>query len=289
MFGSNILDVAIALVFVYLILSVVASGVNELIARIFGLRSKNLESGLRNLLRDDGIVDEFYDHPLIRGLGRDWGAKRPSYIPAQTFARVLLDIVGEHAPAGQPSERTGFLLRANVPSALRRPLEVFLAEVGEDMTRLRANVEEWFDHTMDRVAGWYKRRTQIALAVIALVVCAAANADTFRIVNVASRDKTIREAVVAAAGVAATDSSVVSSKRIDDLVEQVGSLGIPLGWTAQSRAEDMPEGRGPWALRIVGILITAAAVSLGAPFWFDVLNKMVKLPPAKQRTRASDE
>jgi hypothetical protein len=34
---------------------------------------------------------------------------------------------------------------------------------------------------------------------------------------------------------------------------------------------------GHWAFNFIGWLLMAIAVSLGAPFWFDLLNKLVNL------------
>jgi hypothetical protein len=81
MFGSAILDTAIGLIFVYLIVSLIVSAANELLAALFKLRAKNLLLGIQELLQDpstEGLVTSFYKHPLIAGLaanGGDWGQK----------------------------------------------------------------------------------------------------------------------------------------------------------------------------------------------------------------------
>src|ERR1700758_3120977 len=78
MFGSFILDVAVGMVFIYLLLSLVASGINEILASIVQSRAANLVRGLRSLLSGDSIeagaltlVDNIYDHGLVRGLYPD--------------------------------------------------------------------------------------------------------------------------------------------------------------------------------------------------------------------------
>ena len=73
LFGSGILEVAISVIFVYLLLSLVCSVLNESIARILALRADTLEAGIRNLLNDpagQGLAEQFYGHPLIKGLAR---------------------------------------------------------------------------------------------------------------------------------------------------------------------------------------------------------------------------
>jgi hypothetical protein len=67
--------------------------------------------------------------------------------------------------------------------------------------------------------------------------------------------------------------------------------GFPLGWTSAPLAEDprgVPERATGWVLKIIGWLLTALVVSLGASFWFDVLNKFaVVRSTVKPRERAA--
>jgi hypothetical protein len=118
MFGSAILDVAIGLVFVYLLVSLVVSAVNEIIASKMRWRAKDLWRGVQAMLESSGAVDkknwtaQLYSHPLIRSLfplehqGQEATAgqegKGPSYIPSRSFALALLDIAGvTHSPLAQ--------------------------------------------------------------------------------------------------------------------------------------------------------------------------------------------
>ena len=76
MLGSVVLDVAIGMSFVYLLLSLIASVVQEIISTFLQLRSANLERGIRSLVSGDSIwgkdlVDAIYDHGLVRGLYSD--------------------------------------------------------------------------------------------------------------------------------------------------------------------------------------------------------------------------
>src|SRR5438309_7462043 len=77
MFGSVVLDVAIGMAFVYLLLSLIASVVQEMLAAFMQLRAANLERGLRSLFSGDSfstemdLVNSIYDHGLVRGLYSD--------------------------------------------------------------------------------------------------------------------------------------------------------------------------------------------------------------------------
>lgn len=105
MFNSAILDVAVALAFVFLLASLLVSALNELIAGLFKQRAKSLWRGIAELVRSESLRDALYDHPLIKSiappLSGGIGSKSmqgPSYIPAKTFTVVLLDLLKE--PSG---------------------------------------------------------------------------------------------------------------------------------------------------------------------------------------------
>jgi hypothetical protein len=108
---SGVLDVAIGMIFVYLILSLITSAANEVIEMKLKNRATDLEKGLRELL-DPGknagestLIQQIYNHPLINGLFEgtyeESGIKKksagiiksialPSYIPSNNFALALI-------------------------------------------------------------------------------------------------------------------------------------------------------------------------------------------------------
>ena len=96
MFGSAALEFGIGMVFVYLMLSLAVTAFQEGLASLFRRRARTLASGIRNLLRDDALVESLYAHPLIQGL--HLSKRRPSYIPSRIFALALLDRL---TPPGQ--------------------------------------------------------------------------------------------------------------------------------------------------------------------------------------------
>src|SRR5882762_11398793 len=102
MFGSNTLEVAIGIVFVYLLLSLFCTAVNECIAATIQQRGKNLKAGLQNLLNDPdftGLAQQLYGHGLVRGVSKDATNpakpnRLPSYLSPTSFSLALLDILG---------------------------------------------------------------------------------------------------------------------------------------------------------------------------------------------------
>jgi len=106
----TILEVAIGIIFVWFLISMLVSTVQEAVANIFQWRSKALEKFIGSMLADPELQRrtniqlgrEFYNHPLIRDLALDMDKRRPSYIPAGHFAQVIFDLLVD---AGKPSSR----------------------------------------------------------------------------------------------------------------------------------------------------------------------------------------
>jgi hypothetical protein len=79
--------------------------------------------------------------------------------------------------------------------------------------------------------------------------------------------------------------------RLEMNLDKIKSLGLPIGWD-RSNPKLVPPSNdiGAWLLKIFGWLITAFAISLGAPFWFDLLNKfMVVRSTVKPREKSPEE
>lgn len=246
MFGSRILEVAIGLILVYLVLSLLCSAIREMFEGYMKTRAAFLERGIRELLHDlegTALVSALYNHPQIHGLfkgGYDPGQIRnnglmppksglPSYIPSKNFALALLDIVARgsdvdeaesaHASAPVISIAT---LRARITDLANPPVQRALLSAIDtavnDLDKARMNVEAWYDSTMDRVAGWYKRRTQVILLGLGIGLAVAVNANTITIAQRLYEDQTLREALVAQAE-ARTDSISPNQNPREQLAE----------------------------------------------------------------------
>ncbi|HEY3569103.1 MAG TPA: hypothetical protein VGP73_14300 [Thermoanaerobaculia bacterium] len=312
LFGSTALEIAIGLSFIYLLLALLCTTVNEWLATLTQRREKLLKEGIQQLLDNQPVgqttfLDIFYEHPLIKGLMR--GDKHPAYLPARTFAAVVLDYLKQKNPSSVPAgvaaaapaaseaatatATTGATANATQNTAnllswvdnaleegdVRKALRALVPPEGGDFSTLQKNVEGWFDDVMDRVSGWHKRRTQLWTVIVALVITVGANADTLKIIHRLSVDPALRQAAVDAAktrnsqhqpAVAPNDPKDPINQAEEKLLLQV------IGWGDKDReyvAEHFPTSLCGWFLSIV-------AISLGAPFWFDVLNKFINVRSA---------
>jgi hypothetical protein len=281
MLGMQTLDVAIGLIFVYLVMSLVCTALREFGASMTNARSRNLEDGIGALLTT--LAPAFYGHALIQSLNEN--GKKPSYIPARTFAMALLDVV---APASGHGPATADELREAIAKIenerVRTSLLVLLNDANGDLVKLQHNIEGWFENAMERVSAWYKRRTQWILVALAALIAFGANVDTIRITNALSHDKATRDALVAQAqayaqshpnGLQDPDGA---PKQVAADVRAIQALGVPIGWSQAPAAA--PMDAGDYGRKLIGLLLSTFAISLGAPFWFDTLNKIMTIRAA---------
>ncbi|MBI3230669.1 MAG: hypothetical protein HYZ45_10970 [Burkholderiales bacterium] len=101
MSGSSVLDVAIGMMFIYLLFGILCTAINESIASFINKRGKNLLAGIQNLLNDPasiGLAHQLYHHGLIDGISQNATNENkpnrlPSYLPPTSFSLALVDIL----------------------------------------------------------------------------------------------------------------------------------------------------------------------------------------------------
>src|SRR5215470_7726005 len=93
MFGSQVLETAIGLVFVFLAISLITSAIQEALASVLKLRANTLRNGLKEMLTDASTGSGFFEalirHPVITPTNVP-----PSYISAQQFSMAIVDLLG---------------------------------------------------------------------------------------------------------------------------------------------------------------------------------------------------
>jgi len=413
MFNNVVLNVAIGLVFIYLLYSLLATTIKEFIATLFSYRSRMLERGIEQMLDGKnysyywwdklvnvllwlwykitrktttvvnkaavatdsssnsyfrkGVMDpvptktavnapylkraklnkkaklfaaHITEHALYRRSAENSIlSKKPAYLSASMFADILIDVLkpakGQAVTLNDLSQALDTLPAIN--DDLKDILRIYMEQANGDLQKFRLLVEQWYDETMDRVSGWYKKQANKVLFIIGLVLAFIFNISTISIVNTLSGDETIQKAIVQNASdyvkthvipdstqkgpdsaAIANDSTFAIARGQLDSIKALynGTIAtnnnlLGLGWGDYGYAKDSAQwmqdsinkaavketlpakkpqrpkfwGKigyvlatsfGSWKI-LLGFLITALAISLGAPFWFDLLNKFVNL------------
>lgn len=357
MFSNVAVDVAIGIIFIILLYSLLATIFQEMIARWMGLRPRMLLRALRRMLQDgdseiqptliNAFIDAvnnladyfrpirkrtflkaFYDHPTIKYLGENNTNSKPSYIEPSNFSQTIIQILrgnGYNQSLNQmqvirTNLTTGvvgdFIINPNTLDALSK----IWTDSANDIDRFKENLEAWFNNTMARSSGWYKRQTQFMLFLVGFLFAWQFNVDVIAIGKILSTNKDIRQQMVDMAMKkkenyeeiikAGKDSVIVDSEtkkttiirfvnmKDTDLARVNNSLKQDAEVTQQilglgNRKHMDPAIKKKYQnsdeVAFVGWLITALAISLGAPFWFDLLNKFVMLRNATRSTSNNDK
>ncbi len=411
MTGNIAMDVFIGLVFIYLLYSLYATIIMELIATLLGLRARNLSYAVRRMLRDEKqfkfkiskllsrsgtaitnfygkslnlksskLFDDFYKQPLIKYLSSGSFFNRPSYLDPGEFSKALVDSLKGNSKKPNLLEKIKETI-SKLPedSDTKKHLQSLLEDASDDIQHFRLLLENWFDSTMKRVIGWYKRKTQFLLLIIGFLVAVIFNASTFQIVDKLSKDDKAREQLVNLATSYIEENSAIlnnldSIKQLDssfhikldtllsireDLLSDINEAKtiVNINWPRIdsikidtipkyfSKGENLRQmdkkmviitkkypvtavfypvgidksifikslkkeknGKKVFHLNKVkshvmfnkkkyfrnvllknfwGFLVTALAISLGAPFWFDLLNKFIQLRGSIKQTTKS--
>lgn len=242
---SIYLDTAIAIVFVFLLFSVIAYVIQERIAAFRKSRAKMLEYAISEIFKDAVNLDFdvlLYEHPQI-DLLRKTKHEIPSYIPAANFAVALIDIIGKQSGDVTyiKDENTGLLKESEILfsedaferfkrgvellkySELKILLGSFLQNSG-NYDSLQASIINWFDEYMNRVSGWYKKGTRNNLLAISVCLVIFFNIDAIYLIQNVFHNSQLRSTLVAAAERTVDQSSEINKVLKNNIETKLASI-----------------------------------------------------------------
>ncbi|RAW00847.1 hypothetical protein [Pseudochryseolinea flava] len=232
MFNSVALDVAIGLMFIFLLYSLLATVISEIVATMIGLRARNLKEAVNRMLNDEEVkgflsrlwdsmnifknpsnkvVDNFYNHPEIKYLGSSGIFKNPSSFKAISFSKTLFHILFGNGPVTREviDKRLKEIVDAADHNAsddvkanklLDKDTAQYIlnlwSESYGDIIKFKFQLETWFDRTMEQATEWYKRKIRIVLLILGFMIAWIFNADTLVISGILSKDKEARAQMV---------------------------------------------------------------------------------------------
>jgi hypothetical protein len=283
------------MIFVWVILAVITSQIQEWVASMLAWRASMLEDTVVNMLGDPELTKKFYNHPLIKGLWTNNGKRKPGGIPEDKFALVLFEHLISADQSTAEIKDTFDRLKQNVINlkasenhelhnfatsldTLMIGIEHKTDDAAQAITEARQRVEGWFNNSMDRLGGAYKRRVQIVALIAGVTIAAVLNVDTVQIATALWKDPVLRQAVVTQANAEASQSAAQAQPStpptVDEIVknmDKLNTLTLPVGWSPKN----MPTNTIGWVSKIMGILLSGMAGAQGAPYWFDLMRKLL--------------
>lgn len=315
----DFLDLVIGLIFIYLIYSIACSTAWEVVINLSHLRGRMFYSWLKLNFDNKKLYDKIAGHAMVKGLSRpkqkSQEYKRPNYISAGVFTDVLMDLI-VHEDENSPTTFDINVFKAKLEQTklidpeLKRIFMQYVSDASGNFQLAKEKIGKWFDETQERLIGSYKKKVQWWIFIISIVLVGSTNADTFTLVNYLYGNDDARKALadkavgfvqdtaglnkIVAIDTLAIDSATLRSQEeliakidqdiatIKELNEDLKETGIPVGWSKEQLAE-----LKSWNIikKIGGLLLTVFAVSLGAPFWFDILSKIASLRSSGTKPR----
>lgn len=294
------LEVVAGLLLIILFYSLLATVIMELISGFFSLRARHLERVLRGILssqdKREEILDAFKAHPIYQQLAGRFTGKQspPSYLGSTTFRSILLNVISTRDTGDTLAEKIDGLPDENLKKILRQLWE----EAGHIRENFQDNIEKWYNDVMDRASGWYRRNTVKILLALGLIIAVVFNVDILtvysRLVQSSQADleqltalaQTVAQQELAGArpdslGLSPSPELVATNRDLLNMLsEDIRDLRNPLGigWEEVAPTSNIFF----WLFKVFGWLIMAICISKGAPFWFDLLKKIVNFRGAGQ-------
>lgn len=325
----TLLQIVISVIVVYLIFSTMVMVIVEWLSTVVQLRGKMLKKAILDLFKDGKIQETtlgqtILDHPRILGAYGKATKRLATYIPASSIASALIDSVGEKNGNAQNSVQNSYNnylqgIDTTVIGDQAKSLLTSIANRSKDIETLGTSIEKWFDESMDRLAGAYKRKIWYITMAVSVAITLIFNVDTVHIIRVVKEDPIVRQRLndlgdqllvdsafkqvvfindpaldyredyeddssvtefdsvtVISENEAITEATGSKSdeqiKKLNFMNKLIGDADLPIGWGIKKDISLI------WT--ILGWLMTAAALTAGAPFWFDLLKNLVNIRKA---------
>ena len=319
---GTLLEIIVALIFIYLASSLIISELQEQLAALLEFRARNLKKALEiflgkntveSLYNNDSLLSSFnqYTNPITRN------SAGPSYVEPKVLAESLISLVNSQLSDNEKllkadflgknlvGEKTGIFKKLASLSNFSKIDKLAinrLIEIG-DSTKLKHDnptlenfideIANTFTQIMERTSGVYKRNAKGVSFAFGFLAAALLNIDSFYVIEQLSKNPNLRQGINQVATEVfqtnescfkdAQDDPTKVAKCTDKLQVSVKNLEkinqpLPLGWNEKGwfNGEQIKEQNG-LLQAIFGWLMTGVAVAMGAPFWFDILGKLINV------------
>lgn len=296
---SQTLDVAVGLIVVYYLLGSVVSMITQWINEMLESRGKALEQYLIKIVGDKRIKD-LLDMPQLKALrpirykgflsvfGSVTEPKRVEKIPVATLVDAFFDLSGLTARG-----EMNLLELADAVDKLpdSEGKQAFIDWINRGVTsisELRVRTTAYFTGMLDQAAATFRARARSFVIILSVGVTVLFGTDSIQLAKALWASAELRAIAVAQADAVVAREGPDAD--IGEIIDDLSAYSIRLGWWQTEKLPDAGD-YGGWAsfvlLKVVGLGITAAAVSQGSSFWYDLLKKVAS--PSKSSSSGSQE
>lgn len=284
---SQALEVVIGLIFVYYVLGSIVSLMTQWINEAFETRGKSLERHLMKIVGDKHVGD-FVKLPQLQALRpiRYKGAlgfltsatepKKLEKIPTGALVESYFDFVGLTASKEFELDELKQLISAFPESEGKQAMLKWVGQGVTTIEELRKRTTMYFSGVMEQASATFRSNARSFVIILSILITFLLGTDSIQLAQTLWNNAGVRALAVAQAELVVRQDD--AEARMDDLIQQLLDLNIVrIGWW---QTELPPAGSSAmnWVvfvfLKVIGLGLTAAAISQGSSFWYDLLKKI---------------
>ncbi len=284
---SQALEVVIGLIFVYYVLGSIVSLITQWINEAFETRGKSLERHLKKIV-GDRHVDEFVKLPQLQALRpirykdafsfitSNTEAKKLEKIPAAVLVDSYFDFVGMTASKEFEADELKALIGAFPESEGKQAMLKWVSQGVTNIEDLRKRTTVYFGGVMEQASATFRANARSFVIILSILFTLVLGTDSIQLAQTLWNNAGVRALAVAQAELVVRQDD--AEARMDDLIQQLLDLNIVrIGWW-QTELPPAGSTAGQWiwfsVLKVLGLGLTAAAISQGSSFWYDLLKKI---------------
>lgn len=281
----QILEVGLGLMLVYYVLGTIVSMITQIVNESLQTRGVALEKYLKQIAGDRAL--DLTSLPQIKALqpirysnwwnviGAGTEEKKLEKIPVETLVDAFFDISGLTMQGSLNADELTELISKLPESEGRQAMLTWIQQGVTAISELRQRTSEYFNGILTQAAATFRARARSFVILLSICTTVLFGTDSIQIAKDLWTDAGLRSLAAQQAAVATSPSA--TNPDVNALVQQLGALSLQVGWW---RGESLPVAATPGSmlsyilLKILGLGITAAAVSQGSSFWYDLLKKV---------------
>lgn len=296
---SQALDVAVGLIVVYYLLGSVVSIVTQWINESLESRGKALEQYLIKIVGDKRIGD-LLNLPQMQALrpirykhffsvfASVTEPKRIEKIPVATLVDAFFDLSGLTTKKEMDLLQLAELVDKLPDSDGKKAFINWINQGVTSLADLRTRTTAYFNGMLEQAAETFRARARSFVIILSIGITVLFGTDTIQLAKALWSSAELR--ALAAAQADAVVAREGANADLSDIIDDLGAFSIRLGWW---QTQQLPENGnvGDWALfivlKVIGLGLTAAAVSQGASFWYDLLKKIASPATSTSSSKSS--
>jgi hypothetical protein len=282
---SQILEVTLGLIVVYYILGAIVSLVTQIALESRETRAAALEMQLKRLV--GSLTADLTGLPQIKALqpiryANWWTAftgdteqKKVEKIPLDTLVDAFFDLSGLTSRGSLGADELVDLIGKLPPSEGKQAVLDWIHQGVTSLTELRSRSSAYVAGLLNQAALIFRAKARSFVIISSIVITLLFGVDSLQLATDLWKDAGLRSVAVQQAQLSASQPE--SATGLSALANQLNALSFHIGWW---RDQGIPSAASTldWLkyvfLKLVGLGITAAAVSQGSSFWYDMLKRL---------------